>query len=511
MAKYDPDAAGREIDAGYTFEQLSAYPLHWACMNSSCPDSVIQLLITRYPNALRKLTVIDGGIDVDHPVSREYDQEDNAIAGLPLHYYLARAENIDLETVKVMVKQYPESLTTTGQENTIYYSALFAPLDIIMMNRPHIMNSFEIVQLLIESNRHSIQQGGSGYSSLQYACSSFEMNPRIIKSIINTCPDLISRTDHMGDTAVHTLCRNRSLPDNVAVEILQLLVEKDPSPLQIMNGHRERMLPIHVAALEGRSKHICKALYDADKESIRARSSQNRLPLHVAARPFSVPERSYHLDTVKGLFNLDPSTLGISGSGGKLFFREASVEHRSTVKMFLEAQWSYYLDAKDTKSLTVRDDIGQVPLHHALCSDNISLGSIKVLLEASPDSLFIADNDGTLPFHVACGFSSSDIVEYLTNHFKVSSFGGSIKDMWGNTPLHYACRYGKLDTVKLLLDKQEYIDSVSVRNDDDKLPIQLLCEAPRLGLRKKIDRESTQYTETIWLLLRCCPETVVNW
>jgi len=171
----------------------------------------------------------------------------------------------------------------------------------------------------------------------------------------------------------------------------------------------------------------------------------------------------------------------------------------------------YALVMTNIKSLTVRDGVGQVPLHHALCSDNVSLGSIKLLLDASPDSLFIADNDGTLPFHVACGFSTADIVEYLTEHFTVSSFGSSIKDMWGNTPLHYACRYGKLDTVKLLLEKQEYIDSVSVRNDDGNLPIQLLCEAPRLGLRNKIDRESTEYTETIWLLLRCCPETVVNW
>jgi len=145
-----------------------------------------------------------------------------------------------------------------------------------------------------------------------------------------------------------------------------------------------------------------------------------------------------------------------------------------------------------------------------MLSAQASLGSIKLLLERKPDSLFIADNDGTLPFHVACGFSSADIVDYLMDHFTVSSFGGSMKDMWGNTPLHYACRFGKCDIVKLLLKKQEYIDSVSIRNDDNNLPIQLLCEAPRLGL-KKIDRESTEYTETIWLLLRCCPETVINW
>ena len=278
-----------------------------------------------------------------------------------------------------------------------------------------------------------------------------------------------------------------------------------------MNGRgqlRERMLPIHVAAEEGRSRQFCKALYDADKESTRARTSRNRLPLHIAAT-------HGRYTTVKCLFDLDPSTIDTRDREGNLFFRYSSLTRveRLRVKSLLDTQWMYYalVMTKNIKLFTTRDEVGQVTFHRALCSDNVSLGSIKLLLDAHPDSLFIADNDGTLPFHVACGFSSSDIVEYLTNHFKVSSFGGSIKDMWGNTPLHYACRYGKLDTVKLLLEKQEYIDSVSVRNDDGKLPIQLLCEAPRLGLRMKIDRESTEYTETIWLLLRCCPETVVNW
>jgi len=508
LAEYDPDAASREIDAKYFYASVTAYPLHWACMNSSCPDSIIQLLITKYPLALRKASVIDGGIGVDHPISRMLVQDRGTMAGLPLHYYLGREDNIDLDTVKMMVKQYPESLTIAGRENApANYSALYAPLDILLMNRQQVMNSSEIVKFLIGSNESFLrdQLTGIGQSTLQIACFSFEMDPRTIKLIISTCPELICRTDREGETAVHSLCRNETLPDNIAVEILQLLIEKDPASLKMMGAWPEEMLPIHVAAEEGSSKHIFQVLYDADKESIRARSSQNRLPLHVAAR-------HGNLEAVKCLFDLDPSTLDTHVREGTLFFRDVDIEKdcRSDIKLFLEAQWPYHLKAKDVKSLTVRDEVGQVPLHHALRNRQASLGSIKLLLERKPDSLFIADNDGTLPFHVACGFSTADMVDYLMDHFTVSSFGGSMKDMWGNTPLHYACRFGKCDIVKLLLEKQEYIDSVSVRNDDDNLPIQLLCEAPRLGL-KKIDRESTEYTETIWLLLCRCPETVVNW
>jgi len=509
LAEYDSGGAGREIDVNYSHDPLTAYPLHWACMNSSCPDSVIQLLVTRYPTALRKVSVLDGGVSVDHPIPRELVQDEGSLAGLPLHYYLGRDKNIDIDTVKMMVKYYPESLTTAGREHALYYSAVYAPLDIMLMNQLQVMNSFGIVKFLIESNETFLrdQLTGERHSTLQIACLGSKMDPRIIKLIINTCPELICRTDRDGDTAVHILCRNGSLPDKAAVEILLLLIGKDPTSLKIMNGHQggweERMLPIHVAATVGGSKHICKVLYNADKGSIRARTSQRRLPLHVAAR-------HGYLDAVKCLFDLDPSALETKVSS--LFFRDKDVEndHRSDIKLFLETQWSYHIKVKDVKSLTVRDEVGQVSLHHALRNGQASLGSIKLLLERKPDSLFIADNDGTLPFHVACGFSSADIVDYLMDHFTVSSFGGSMKDMWGNTPLHYACRFGKCDIVKLLLKKQEYIDSVSIRNDDNNLPIQLLCEAPRLGL-KKIDRESTEYTETIWLLLCCCPETVINW
>jgi len=77
------------------------------------------------------------------------------------------------------------------------------------------------------------------------------MDPRIIKLIISACPELICRPYREGETAVHTLCRNETLQDNIAVEILSLLIEKDPTSLKIMGAWPEEMLPIHVAAEEG--------------------------------------------------------------------------------------------------------------------------------------------------------------------------------------------------------------------------------------------------------------------
>jgi len=72
--------------------------------------------------------------------------------------------------------------------------------------------------------------------------------------------------------------------------------------------------------------------------------------------------------------------------------------------------------------------------------------------------------------------------------------------------------FGKCDVVKVLLGKQKHTITVLERNDDGKLPIQLLCDPPRIGFyKRRIDPESVEYTEALWLLLRNCPETVVNW
>lgn len=440
LKEYDTNGASRAIDTRYSNDPSIAYPLHFACKSKSCPNSIVQLLIKRHPAALSHVSVIDGGVRIDHPrISSQYG--DDNISGIPLHYYLSREENVDLETVKRMVELYPNALL--GSENAWYYSTLHAPLDILLMN-PSIDNSFEVAHFLIETNLDSIQQGAEGGdSSLHIACSSYMVDPRTIKSITDACPELIRQQDGGGNTPIHDLIINHSYSDNGtsisesdATEIAAIMVTKEPALLKIAN--QSGALPLHLAARNGKSPQFCKILVDGYKESTRI-SVNGHLPVHLAAYG------NRHL-TVKYLFDADPSTLDTHNSDGKLFFRTVQMEGGNPdVKAFLEVQWSYFVRFLLSSTLTVRDSDGQVPLHRALYDNHASLGSIKLLLEANPDSLFIADNNDTLPLHVACGRGSADIVEYLVDYF-ATSFGEERrpnimqkKDKWGNTPLHYAC------------------------------------------------------------------------
>jgi len=147
------------------------------------------------------------------------------------------------------------------------------------------------------------------------------------------------------------------------------------------------------------------------------------------------------------------------------------------------------------------DENGQLPLHKAL-RDNVCLGSIKLLVKGNPSSISCADGTGMIPLHVACQqHESASVTEYLINIDPTSLHR---KDLDDNTALHYACRGANHAIIALLTEKYGAV-SVSKRNAHGQLPIDLLFAS-----REVSDRESVEYTESIFRLFRAYPATVMN-
>jgi len=73
-----------------------------------------------------------------------------------------------------------------------------------------------------------------------------------------------------------------------------------------------------------------------------------------------------------------------------------------------------------------------------------------------------------------------------------------------NTALHYACRGAKYETITLLLEEYDTV-SVSKRNAQKKLPVELLWESNNVE-----DRERVEYTESVFRLLKAYPEMMMN-
>ena len=171
------------------------------------------------------------------------------------------------------------------------------------------------------------------------------------------------------------------------------------------------------------------------------------------------------------------------------------------VQTFLNSQLTYARHARDRTLMTTRDENGQLPLHRAL-RDNITLGSIKLLVKGNPSAISCNDNIGMMPLHVACQHhESASVVEYLINLDPTSLRRKELDD---NTALHYACRGANHSIIALLTEKYGAV-SVSKRNAHGQLPIDLLFAS-----REVSDREGVEYTESIYRLLKAYPATVMN-
>jgi ankyrin repeat protein len=153
--------------------------------------------------------------------------------------------------------------------------------------------------------------------------------------------------------------------------------------------------------------------------------------------------------------------------------------------------------------MTTPDENGQLPLHKALQSNDITLGSIKLLVKGNPSAVQTPDNGGALPLHLASQRSESSIsiVKYLLG-LDPTSLG--VVDEQGNTALHYACRGAKHKMILLLTNKKMY-GAVSKRNACNELPIHLLLLSNEVS-----DRECIEYTDSIFRLIRAYPETVMR-
>jgi hypothetical protein len=178
-------------------------------------------------------------------------------------------------------------------------------------------------------------------------------------------------------------------------------------------------------------------------------------------------------------------------------------DYHQQVQSFINSQLVYSRQASDHGLMTTLDENGQLPLHTAL-QNNVTLGSIKLLVKENPPAVQSPDNSGALPLHMACQYhESTSVIQYLLG---LDATSLNAVDRVGNTAVHYACRGAKYDMIALLLDDKYNAASVSKRNVDEKLPIDVLWESEGVE-----DRESIEYTESVFPLLMAYPETIVTY
>lgn len=207
-----------------------AYPIHLACANEHCPNSVVELLARSNPYALGHLCILkDYGL--------YSDCDDEHVGGVPLHYYFSRTSNMELDTVKVLIEAYPNSLTTSGEEVPCFPAH-------VLIDNPEVGTFCDIVQHLIELHPSSLQCTDTyDQVPLHVACYSKHMTANIVQLLVDGWPESTCQKDCNGSSPIHNLCENQELNETVKLDILRILVDACPDSLKARN--QSYLLPIH--------------------------------------------------------------------------------------------------------------------------------------------------------------------------------------------------------------------------------------------------------------------------
>jgi len=324
----------------------------------------------------------------------------------------------------------------------------------------------DILNLLIKTDPQTVEEpNGDGALQIHIAVGYSKKSLEFCKILISAFPDSVRVGTNNGALPIHEACKNDCL------ETVKYLLELYPESITMRD--QEGYSPLHRAASNCKEKagEVIRFLLSRDSTCASMVTATHTflplgLPLHVAG---------YHLnlDAVQLLFDAHPEAICVNDGNGRTLLDIAGMprlrgrgeENASEVVTFLEAQMAYVRKAQDIIAMQTPDDNNRLPLHHALFN-NASLGAIKLLVKGNP---------------LAC----------------------QVSDVNKDSPLHIACRGGNCGAVKYLLERNT--SQVSEQNVGNKLPIHLLCESGT----DKVDRESPEFVETIWHLLKAHHETVL--
>jgi ankyrin repeat protein len=426
-------------NAGATSCAEGYVPLHFVCLNKNVTHGMVQLLIDAYPESINRAN--NEGWTTLHILCNNKDIVDTAA----------------VDILGLLLERCPEAVQNADRCDRL-------PIHIACG-----FGSTEFCRILIAAYPGSERIAAMGHLPLHIACRLGTVET--VQYLLKLYPESINATNpDSGGYPIHyaILGLNKRTNPATAVEMVQLILDHDFNVVLQKWDEQSPLAVTFCVACNNRNNpskfnaalKILQLLYDAHPEAIE----DDEITKHVRRRDLLLPRE---------------------------------------VLAFVNTQLTYARLARNStaRQMKKRDENGQVPLHRAL-RDNITLGSIKLLVKRNPLAVLIPDNSGILPLHMAIQHHNSDkVVDYLIG---LDPNTLTAVDREGNTALHLACHGAKYDTIALLLEKYGAV-SASQSNVCDKLPVDLLFESNAIANRE----DDTKYLESVFQLLRANPETVM--
>jgi ankyrin repeat protein len=443
-----------------------------ACQNKKLTEEIIDIILQYFPEAVK---------------------EADEWGTTPLHY-VCYNESATPKMVRLLIQHHPASIRKRNKSGASVLHSLS------VANHLDDTTALEILQLLLDECGDMVKWLASDKKLLALHIAARHTSVAFCQKLIEAYPESVRFIDGRGLTPLSMAVASGDVP------LVKFLTNAFPDGMNQKNTSTG-LYPIHEAIyLITRSEipyhhlEIVRFFLNFPNSKVSSHLWEGQLPLALALRG-NYNKSESHIDAglqvVKILYDAFPGAIRHSALIGWIK-RHLSLLHPKLIE-FVQTQLRYASQAQTHRNMRTLDEIGRYPLHKALIDDNITLGSIKLLVEGNPNAVHAPDNDGAYPLHLACRHNFPTVVEYLADLNAVVL--QRINDD-GDTPLHYACRNAKYDTIALLLDKYEAV-SVFRKNFDQKLPIELLIESD-----SAIDRESIEYTECIFRLVRAYPDTV---
>ncbi len=499
---------------------------HEACRNERVTEGILhQYLLEYFPNAIRYVDE-DGRLPI-HTICRNRDP--NPFERIFGHGRGRKAEHVTLGVVKVLVDAFPDSLSLEDRFG-------YMPLHYFCLNQKilHEEVALKILKFLLKRCPESVRHTTTENRMLPIHLAARRQSHKFCRRLIKAYPGSEQVANSHGTLPFHFACQFNTV---ATAKYLYKLYPESIHAAIAANGS----YPIHcvVAALEAEDNgKMVQFLLDCDPNVASQEARGGKLPLSLLCngdyeglQAFShntagvthyVNVWSLALKVLKILYDAYPEAIErneVTSNVGN-FHRE--------IQTFVNSQLIYAQQARDHSLMTTRDENGQLPLHRALRgnvtlgsiklfvdengqlplheelqSNDITLGSIKLLVKGNPSAVQSPDNDGALPLHLATQRSESamsiSIVKYLAG-LDPTTLGAV--DEQGNIALHYACHGAKHKMIALLT---ETYGAVSKRNLRNERPIHLLLESNEVR-----DREGIEYTDSIFRLIRAYPETVMK-
>eukprot|EP00956_Cyclotella_meneghiniana_P025460 scaffold53208_cov37-Cyclotella_meneghiniana.AAC.3 len=307
-------------------------------------------------------------------------------------------------------------------------------------------------------------------------------SPEFCRVIHDQNDTLVKTQDDDGWLPVHDACCYGNV--NAAKYLLELYPDSIHIP-DYDGWYHLHLLACAKVSYETDTHELLLFLLKHDRGAVSTPNDDGKLPLHYASctKP---------LTFVKLLFDAHPDGIFVRDNEGKTPVDIARSHCHADVIDFFEYQFEFHRQAQEYQDPDVN---GQLPIHRVqqMKSENVSLGTIKLMVEAHRASVTVANIHGCIPLHLACQFGHVDIVKYLAEEDRNSL---TTLDNGGNLPLHHACLAGKPDIISYILNMTDH--GVAVRNNAGKLPIQIL-------LFDAICDRNLQYVDAVDSLFRANP------